>query len=183
MPRKPPASPITFKQQSLANFFSSPIQQASGSSPVKQPHKPRRRVATLEPESASSDNSDIAGIKFEPEVINLSEEDASPRRPKANGTSQSQRIVGSDDDEDSELNLGSKKRVEKKKKSKKLRKRKQVIEESGSEEEEEVQPKRRKFVKGVRPSSPEEDDIDEVEEHRESVFLEHRPSRGSMDVV
>ena len=182
MPRKPPASPITFKQQSLASFFSSPIQQASSSSPVKQPHKPRR-VATLEPESTSSDNSDIAGIKFEPEVINLSEEDASPRRPKANRTSQSQRIVGSDDDEDSEFKLGSKKRVEKKKNSKKLRKRKQVIEESESEEEEEVQPKKRKFVKGVRPSSPEEDDIDEVEEHRESVFLEHRPSSGSMDVV
>ena len=46
-------------------------------------------------------------------------------------------------------------------------KRKQVNEESGSEE---LRPKKRRFIKGIRPSSPEEDEDDilnEVEEHRE----------------
>ena len=181
MPRKPPPSPVKSKQQTLAGFFSSPVRKASSSSPAKRTHGSRRRVPTPEPESASSDDSDVAGIKFEPEIFDLSEEDSSPRRPKANGTSPSRRIVGSDDDEDSELNLRSMKRA---KKNKKLGKRKQVIEESESEEE--VQPKKRKFMRGVRPPSPEEDDVDildEVEEHRESVFRVHQPFRCSGDVL
>lgn len=182
MPRKPPPSPVKSKQQTLAGFFSSPVRKASGSSPAKRTHGSRRRVPTPEPESASSDDSDVAGIKFEPEIFDLSEEDSSPRRPKANGTSPSRRIVGSDDDEDSELNLRSMKRA---KKNKKLGKRKQVIEESESEEE--VQPKKRKFMRGIRPPSPpEEDDVDildEVEEHRESVFRVHQPFRCSGDVL
>lgn len=172
MPRKAPStSPVKLKQKTLTGFFSSP--PAESPSPKKAPRRakaPKRRVPSpeSEKEAVDSDNSDVRRIKFEKEVIALSEDEDSPRRP-GKRTLKSRQAVSDSEESASE----SKERLKSKRlriRKQRLGKRKQVVEESDSEEE--LKPKKRKLVKGNRPSSPEdtgdEDILDEMERHRRS---------------
>lgn len=162
-------------QATLTSFFSSPPSKI----PVTPKVRNRKRVPTLssESEGTESDASDVGAIQFEPEVIDLSDGDESPRRPMAKRRTRRIRADSNSADE-AEIHIShscssqDKSRGSLRRKSRRIGKRKQVNEESGSEE---LRPKKRKFIKGVRPSSPEEDEDDilnEVEEHRKfSLYI------------
>jgi hypothetical protein len=176
--------PRNLKQKTLVGFLSSPpagSPTAFPASPTSQRPKPRarKRGRVVSPESdhyavnndARSDGSDVDAVRFEPKVIDLSDEDESPRRPRTiRRTPHVRTDSTSQDEEKSAASSGGSVRYETRRKSRRVGKRKQV-EDSGSEEA--TQPKKRKFVKGVRPSSPEEDDdniLNEVDEHCELLL-------------
>jgi hypothetical protein len=185
MPRKAESSsPSKLKQKTLVGFFSSPPASfPTSQTPKRAKPKSRKRGRVVSPESesdydvdnkaAGSDDSDVGAIHFEPEVIDVCDEDESPRRPRA--IRQKPRLGAESSNSDEKNNYAALPGVSSmnktRRKSGRFGKRKQVEEDSGSEEE--VQPKKRKFIKGVRPSSPEEDEedlLDEVDEHREHLL-------------
>jgi hypothetical protein len=141
--------------------------------------KDRRRGRVVSPESESdddlhrdptgSDGSNVGAVHFEPE--DLSDEDESPRRPTAVRRTLRVRAASSNSDEGNKSVTHSVQPSKNKaqRKSGRFGKRKQI--EDDSEAEDEVQPKKRKFVKGIRPSSSEEDEdfLDELDEHREHL--------------
>lgn len=181
MPRKAESSsPTKLKQKTLIGFLgSSPAASSSGFSMQtfkRAQSKAQKRGRVVSPESdsgpgnntAESDGSDVGAVHFEPEVIDLSDEDESPRRPRTKRRTPRVRAESSSPDEKSVATSGGSLRYGTRRKSKNIGKRKHVEDDSGSEDA--GRPKMRKFVKGVRPSSPEEDDndlLDEVDEHRE----------------
>lgn len=178
--KAPSSSPKKSGQSSLTSFFSSPPQgspKVSGTQKrPKTKTRKQRRVATPESdnEDAGSDSGDVAAICFEPEVIDLSDVDESPRRPTAKRLTR--RVVMADSDSADEVEIldvkpdshqERKARKSSRRKGKRIEKRKKPA--LGSKSEEDRQPKKRKFIKGVRPSSPSEDEEDilnEVEEDR-----------------
>lgn len=179
MPRNATQSPQKLKQKTLTGFFSSPLAE-SPARKTKMKHRKtktqtRERVETPEPQhlDVDGDDSDVGAIKFEPEVIDLSDEDESPRRP---GTKRQARHVEADSDslnEDAVTNVDSERSLSKNgknlgRKSRRIQKRKHK---ENIESEDSAQPKRRRFIKGTRPPTPEEDEdiADEVEAHREHV--------------
>src|ERR1700729_2850352 len=94
MPRKAESSsPKKLKQKTLIGFLSSspagPSAAPTPQTPKRAKPKARKRRRVASPESdqdadhntASSDGSDVGAVHFEPEVIDLSDEDESPRRP------------------------------------------------------------------------------------------------------
>lgn len=191
MPRKAKVSAKPPKQKTLATFFNSPSK--SKFTQPETPPKPKplktgstqtskqRRVTNhdsapqIDGEDSSDDGSDVAAIRFEPEVIELSDENASPRRPmtqrhvpRPRGSS----VILDEEDAHSAVSDESdaKKATQRKKK---LGKRKFILDQSDSQEEEEIQPRKRKLVKGVRPPSEEKDDdiMDEVDEHCKSQLF------------
>ena len=189
MPRKAKQSNKPLKQQTLNSFLNSSPKNATPSPPKAKSlkaktgshHARKLHAASPQPldsnEESEGDSSDVAAIKFEPDVIELSDEDASPRRPSTQRRgiplTQAGVVVLDDDDEDSiffSRNGGSDSKL---RKNVKLGKRKQVEESSSESEEKEVQPRRRKLIKGTRPPSIESDDEDlmeEVEEHRKHLL-------------
>ncbi|KAH7926318.1 hypothetical protein BV22DRAFT_1033035 [Leucogyrophana mollusca] len=164
MPRKAKesASPKKFKQGTLTGY----LQSSPHSSPAKQSSsQTKRRKRALTPSSSgnsSSDggaDSDVGAIHFESKVIVLSDEEQSPRRPKVKKRRKeldtASLSVASILDADSDSN-----KTLARSKSKKGKARRIV------ESEEDTRPRRSRFVKGVRPSSPEVDDIaDDIDEN------------------
>jgi hypothetical protein len=186
MPRKPgSSSPSKLKQKTLVGFLSSSPPAAPIPQTPKRANKlkARKRGRFVSPESESdvdlhknatgSDGSDVGAVHFEPE--DLSDENESPRRPTTVRRTPRVKAESSNSDEENKSAAPSVEPSKNKtrRKSSRFGKRKQVVEDSGSDEEEELQPKKRKFVKGVRPSSPEEDEediLDEVDEHRKHML-------------
>ncbi|KIM87118.1 hypothetical protein PILCRDRAFT_300520 [Piloderma croceum F 1598] len=180
MPRKAgSSSPSKLKQKTLVGFLSSSPAAVPTPQTPKRANKPkvRKRGRVVSPESESdvdlhkngtgSDGSDVGAVHFEPE--DLSDENESPRRPTAMRRTPRVRAESSNSDEENKSAAPSVEPSKNKtrRKSSRFGKRKQVEEDSESEDE--LQPKKRKFVKGVRPSSPEDDEediLDEVDEHR-----------------
>ena len=142
---------LGMKQQTLTGFL--------GSSPLRSPPKnlssKRKRARKISSSSSSPlDNtkdtdSDVGAIRFEPEAIEISDEDHSPRRPK-----QSKSLVGAHaiprrttSDESLEETLA----VPRNRKGK----NKVVL-----DSDDDARPRKRKLIKGIRPPTPEEDDND-----------------------
>lgn len=183
--------PKRLKQKSLLGFFepSSPTQSEPGSSRNSQSQKsptirraPRRRRAAVESDPPSdgdsgSTSSDVGGIGFEPQVIEVSsdedEPEKSPRRPTA--TQRKTRKLRADSvertpvvisDSGEEDNIGVPV-VWKHKAADTKGKRKRTVLDSDSEG---AVPRKSKLVKGVRPPTPDENDEDllqEVDEKRD----------------
>lgn len=100
-------------------------------------------------DKAQDADSDVGAIHFEPEVVEISDEDHSPRRPKKRKS-----LVGAHaipvrtiSDESLEETIG----VPRYRKGK--NKNKVVL-----DSEDDTRPRKRKLVKGIRPPTPEEDD-------------------------
>ncbi|KAG1753462.1 hypothetical protein EDB19DRAFT_831191 [Suillus lakei] len=155
------------KQKTLGDFlFPSSPPPISPPAPVKK-RQAKRKHKVIAVESDDSDDlaqdSDVGAIKFEPEVIEVSDEDDSPRRPSTKRRKKSLVVTDSLPDvaaSDSSLedHIGIPTRWKGSKKGE--RKRKAI-----ADSEDESQPRRRKLVKGARPPSPEESAIDEVDEN------------------
>ena len=181
-------TPKRLKQKSLLGFFepSSPTQPEASSSKKAQPRKSpaakrraapsQRRRAAVESDPPSdgdsgSTSSDVGGIDFEPQIIEVSsDEDApekSPRRPTA--TQRKTRKLRADSVERTPVVISSSGEEEnigvpvvwKHKTADKKSKRKRTVLDSESEE---APPRKSKLVKGVRPPTPEEDDADLLQE-------------------
>lgn len=171
------------KQQTLTSFLPSSPQRGppspTNSKSRKLPISSQRTASARKPvpvpvdnnEDSDGDTSDVDAIQFEPDVIELSDEDASPRRPttQRRGVPATQaRGLKLDDDSGDLFSTRSDSSISESRKKVRLGKRKQVVELSESEEEA-VQPRRRKLIKGTRPPSVDsdgEDLMEEVEEHR-----------------
>ncbi|KZP19459.1 hypothetical protein FIBSPDRAFT_827984 [Athelia psychrophila] len=171
------------KQQTLTSFLPSSPQRGppspTNSKSRKLPISSQRTASARKPvpvpvdnnEDSDGDTSDVDAIQFEPDVIELSDEDASPRRPttQRRGVPATQaRGLKLDDDSGDLFSTRSDGSISESRKKVRLGKRKQVVELSESEEEA-VQPRRRKLIKGTRPPSVDsdgEDLMEEVEEHR-----------------
>lgn len=160
-------SPKKMKQKALTDFLcpSSPP-PISPPAPVKKRQvKRKHKVIALDSDTGDDleQDSDVGAIKFEPEVIDVNDEDDSPRRPSTRRLKRSlvitdslPDVVASDDSLEDRIGIpviwkGSKKGK---------RKRKAIVDSDG-----ESQPRRRKLVKGARPPSPEGSVIDEVDEN------------------
>lgn len=171
------------KQKTLTSFLNGSAQLAISTPAKSKTRKPpvssqRPRVERapspkfMETNGESDDDSSgIAAIRFEPEV-DLSDEDASPRRPTARRrgglATQAHEVKLDDDEKDDFFSTRSDSSSSEYRKDIRLGKRKQVTELSESEDEH-VQPRRRKLIKGTRPLSIDSDDenlLEEVEEHR-----------------
>ncbi|KAH8106967.1 hypothetical protein BXZ70DRAFT_1028583 [Cristinia sonorae] len=190
MPKKPRVP----TQKTLHDFLpsnSSPVRPAANTESIGHPlssplHKKQRKTKkTRAIQSDGSDTgsldstSDIGAIPFEPDVIEISdsEEEAksSPRRPRAPRRVRGNRARSSEDDAEpfagisEEDNIGLP--VTWKDKGKVVEKqRKRVVEDSDAEED--IQPKRRKFIRGSRPLTPEPTDL--MEELDEDKILDTR---------
>ncbi|KZT09438.1 uncharacterized protein LAESUDRAFT_694923 [Laetiporus sulphureus 93-53] len=125
-----------------------------------------------------SQSSDVGDIHFEPQAPDVAgdNEDESPRRPKTQRLRRRMRSVTSDD----ENNVASQATSEDEAESPvtwrgnvRKGKRKQTLILGDSDEEE--QPlRKRKLVKGVRPASPEENEVDLLDEVDEDKIVESR---------
>ncbi|GJE90811.1 hypothetical protein PsYK624_069550 [Phanerochaete sordida] len=187
-----PKGKKVLKQMSLTEYLgsSSPPPEPSSSKKAKPPPSPakpanRKRAAASKrraPESdapsdddSGSTSSNVGGIAFEPEVIDISTSDEdvddSPKRPpatqrktrkrRAESTERSPVVVHTDSD-DEEVGVP----VTWKGKGKAAGKRKRAVVDS---DDENPRPRKSKLVKGVRPPTPEtaeENLADEVEEER-----------------
>ncbi|KIJ69366.1 hypothetical protein HYDPIDRAFT_80164 [Hydnomerulius pinastri MD-312] len=168
MPRRANTKESTnrLKQQTLVGFLNS----SPPSSPAKLfpttpgPSKRKRKPPTPSTEGsqsgdgADSADSDVGAIQFEPEVIDVSDGEESPRRPKRR---KSQVVTdGLPEHAVSDISLQENSGVPARWKGKKGKAK--AVEDS----DEESQPRRSKFTKGIRPPTPEEDDVlDDVDEN------------------
>lgn len=126
-------------------------------------------------EDGGDSSSDPGKIHFEPEVVSVSDSEeevkSSPRRPAASQAKKRRRVANSDDEgvvvvstDTEDENIGVP--VRWKGKAKEVKGKPTVVH---SDSEEEEQPRRRKLVKGIRPPTPEEDDLmAEVDESSQS---------------
>ncbi|KAG2368606.1 hypothetical protein BDR07DRAFT_1325025 [Suillus spraguei] len=160
------------KQKTLGDFLfsSSPTPPTSPPTPgpvKKRQAKQKHRIIALD--SDTSDNfaqdSDVGAIKFEPEVIDVSDEDDSPRRPSTRRLKKSLIVTDSlpdvaASDDSLEDRIGIPIRWKGDNKGKRKRKRTAI-----ADSDDESQPRKRKLVKGARPPSPEGSIIDEVDEN------------------
>ncbi|KAI6005918.1 hypothetical protein EDD15DRAFT_2214729 [Pisolithus albus] len=151
------------KQKTLAGF----VHSSPPSSPQHPLAKRKRRAPTTSDSEESSpsssdendDDSDVEAIRFEPEAAGISDEDASPRRPKRKRVHLTVDNLGKQHSDDDEVNVGIPVRWKGKSKRK-------VVVDSDSE----PQPRRSRLVKGARPPTP-DDEEDEVDQ---SHILENR---------
>lgn len=185
-PRKaaPKTTPNKLRQTTLHNFTSSspPPPTPAKKKPTQTPRK--RRVKTPPPppqdelevdEGELDSESDVAAIRFEPKVINLTsddsssssssqqEEEDSPKRPT---TSRLKRKIRASSEEDSDVQIiGTRSKG-------KGRLRRNSDNRSGSEEDElRVVAKKPRLMKGVRPEKEDDEDLlDEVDEERMSIL-------------
>ncbi|KAG2157136.1 hypothetical protein DEU56DRAFT_763238 [Suillus clintonianus] len=158
-------SPKKMKQRTLADcLFPSSPPPSSPPAPVKK-RQAKRKPKIIAIDSDESDDvaqdSDVGAIKFEPEVIDISDQDDSPRRPTSKRRKKSLVItdnfpVAAASDDSLEDHIGIPTRWKGNKKGK----RKAI-----ADSDDESQPRKRKLVKGARPPSPEGSVIDEVDEN------------------
>ncbi|KAG0707720.1 hypothetical protein DFH29DRAFT_895079 [Suillus ampliporus] len=169
MPRKasnsPYASPKKMKQKTLTGFLfpSSPPASPPPTPVKKRQEKRKHEVLTIDSEESddTAHDSDVGAIRFEPEIIDVSDEDDSPRRPSTKRRKKSLVVTDSLPDvagSDGSLEDGI--GIPIRWKGSKRGKRKAI-----ADSDDESQPRRRKLVKGARPPSPEESVIDEVDEN------------------
>ncbi|KIJ17435.1 hypothetical protein PAXINDRAFT_10268 [Paxillus involutus ATCC 200175] len=170
MPRRDKASqsPKKYKQKTLIGFLNSSPPSSPG--PSKRKREPIPPPTHLEVEAGSED-SDVGAIHFEPEIMDISDEDQSPRRPKRKKS-----IVVTDTIPERELSDDS---LEENIKMPVRWKGKKGKAKAIHDSEEDAQPRRRKLIKGVRPPTPQEDSVlDEVDENQ---ILESRfRARGKL---
>ncbi|KAH0830589.1 hypothetical protein J3R83DRAFT_2044 [Lanmaoa asiatica] len=174
--RRTNSPPQKYKQQTLFGFLgSSPPSSPSDlfpKSPSPGPSKRKRTGKISSPLSSYSDkaqdtDSDVGAIHFEPEVIDISDEDHSPRRPKKRKS-----LVGahaipirtvSDESLEETIRVPQYRRG----------KNKVVL-----DSEDDTRPRKRKLIKGIRPPTPEEDD--DILEAGNQVLESRLRSRGKM---
>ncbi|KIK31177.1 hypothetical protein PISMIDRAFT_85451 [Pisolithus microcarpus 441] len=154
------------KQKTLAGFVHSSPPSSPQTKQHSLPNRKRRAPTTSDSEesspSSSDENdvdSDVEAIRFEPEAAGISDEDASPRRPKRKRVHLTVDNLGKQHSDDDEEKVGIPVRWKGKSKRK-------VVVDSDSE----PQPRRSRLVKGARPSTP-DDEEDEVDQ---SHILENR---------
>jgi hypothetical protein len=198
MPAKRKTSPPKFelRQQTLAPFLSSsPSRPAPKNAPAitvstgnknssKLKRSKIRKRRDPSPDESDGETSDVAGIQFEPEVIDLTDDDelASPRISRAK--KRKTRLVETDSDsnaaadETKEEDIGVPVRWKGRRNGKIQR-----VKDSDSDEP----PRKRKLVKGERPPTPEgSDDIeDEVDEAGQpfTFFLCYLGQRFRLDII
>ncbi|KAG1878062.1 hypothetical protein DFJ58DRAFT_712696 [Suillus subalutaceus] len=151
------------KQRTLGDFLfpSSPAPISPPAPPAKRKHK----AIALDSDTSDdlAQDSDVGAIKFEPEVIDVSDEGDSPRRPSTRRLKKSLVVTDSlpdvaASDDSLEDHIGIPMRWKGSNKGKKKRK-------AIADSDDESQPRKRKLVKGARPPSPEGSVIDEVDEN------------------
>lgn len=196
------------KQRSLLGYFESSSPSRPEASSSKKPRlslspkiakrkrsaPTKRRAVESDPPSddGGSTSSDVGGIAFEPQVVEISsdEEDAevSPKQPTATQRKTRKRraesaertpvIVSSDSGEERiGVPITWKGKAKAKAQDPKGKRKRAVLD---SDSDEDPQPRKSKLVKGARPPTPETDDEDllqEVEEERES------PSKPNLDLA
>lgn len=167
------SSPKKMKQKTLGDFLltSSPP-PISPPAPVKKRQvKQEHKVIALDSDTCDDleQDSDVGAIKFEPQVIDVSDEDDSPRRPSARRFKKSfvvtdslPDMAASDDSLEDHIGIPIAWKGSKKGK----RKRKAI-----ADSDDESQPRKRKLIKGARPPSPEGSVIDEVDENGKHCLL------------
>lgn len=178
-------TPRPLKQRDLFGFFEPPSPSTSRKSKATPPRKKRggRRNSDEDIPSetrSGSTSSNVGGIRFEPKVIEISDSsdvEDSPKRPRATQRktrrfraesvekSSGSASKATEEDEEEEL-VGVP--VTWKGKGREVKgKRKRAVVDSDSEDS--LRPRRRKLVKGVRPPTPEVDDLlEEVDEKSRS---------------
>lgn len=200
MPRekRPRRTPRTRSQKSIESYpgFSAP--QPSTAGPTNEPYERRRdkahkskgnpskvqkhtlsRSSPAQEEDGSSYSSDVGAIPFESNTIEISEDEddekSSSKRPKTTQRRLRLRRAGSEEVGDmNDLNEETVGVPVTWKGKGRAGKRKQATISSSSDED--PQPRRKKFTKGVRPSTPEASDLrDEVDEHS----ADHHSDMGS----
>jgi hypothetical protein len=165
-------SPKKMKQKTLTGFLvSSSPPPSSPPAPVKRQARRNPTIATFDSDESESveQDSDVDAIKFEPEVIDVSDEDDSPRRPIRSTKRHKKFHAETDDLPDAaesdgslEDGIGIPMRWKGNQKGKR-----RAIEDS----DDESQTRRRKFVKGARPPSPEESVMGEIDKNRKLNLL------------
>lgn len=145
-----------FKQQTLLGFIdSSPPSSPSNSSPKSPSPGPSKRKRARKISSSSSTHSDkvqdtdsdVGAIHFEPEVVEISDEDHSPRRPKKRKS-----LVGA---HAIPTRTVSEKSLEETIGIPRYRKGKNKV---VLDSDDDTRPRKSKLIKGIRPPTPEEDD-------------------------
>ncbi|KIL00117.1 hypothetical protein PAXRUDRAFT_821997 [Paxillus rubicundulus Ve08.2h10] len=158
-----------YEQKTLIDFLNSSPPSSPG--PSKRKREPIPPPTHPEEVVSGSEDSDVGAIHFDPEILDVSDEDQSPRRPKRRKSIVVVDTVPEHELSDDSLEENIKVSVRWKGKKGKAK----TIYDS----EEDVQPRRRKLIKGVRPPTPEEQSVlDEVDENQ---ILESRfRARGKM---
>jgi hypothetical protein len=160
-------SPKKMKQKTLGDFLlpSSPAPISPPAPVRKKQAKQKHKNIALDSDTSDdlAQDSDVGAIKFEPEVIDVSDEDDSPRRPSTRRLKKSLVVTDSlldviASDSSSEDRIGIPLRWKGSNKGKNKRK-------AIADSDDESQPRKRKLVKGARPPSPEGNVIDEVNEN------------------
>jgi hypothetical protein len=162
-------SPKKMKQKTLGDFLlpSSPAPISPPAPVRKKQAKQKHKNIALDSDTSDdlAQDSDVGAIKFEPEVIDVSDEDDSPRRPSTRRLKKSLVVTDSlldviASDSSLEDRIGIPLRWKGSNKGKNKRK-------AIADSDDENQPRKRKLVKGARPPSPEGNVIDEVDENGE----------------
>ena len=182
---KPPADPKTEPPTSRRK---SGTKRKRTRSPKKRRRKAARRESPLEESGGDSDTEGLQAIRFESQEeethtggstieVTSSEEDeetliVSPSRPKRTATQAKRRVRASSGSSDSDVEaIGGSAGAPRKGKRRLKRRLMSSDEENATETEEEgvPSPKKRRLIKGLKPSTSEEeiDLLDEVDEHRE----------------
>lgn len=150
------SSPQKFKQQTLFGFLSS-SPPSSPSTLLPNNHRPgsskRKRTRKISSSSSSHSDkaldtdSDVGAIHFEPKLVDISDEDHSPRRPKGRKSLAGAHAIPTRTMSDESLEETIEEPRYRKGKNK-------VVLDS----EDDTRPRKRKLIKGRRPPTPEEDD-------------------------
>ncbi|KAF8136382.1 hypothetical protein EV363DRAFT_1319438 [Boletus edulis] len=142
--------------------------QHSCSCPAKR--KRTRKLSSSSSNNVKDSDSDVNAIRFVPETVDeISDEDHSPRRPKSSKTLVGAHAIptraASDESLDEPL-LAPRNRK---------RKHKVVL-----DSEDDRRPRKRKLIKGIRPSTPEEEEEDDILDAENQVLENRLRSRGKM---
>lgn len=137
------------KQQTLVGFLNtSPPSSPSNPSPGPSMRKRTRKVSGHSDATLDTD-SDVAAIRFEPKLVDTSDQEPSPRRPKWRkslaGAHTIPTLAASDNSLEETTSVPRHRKA-----------KNNVVLDS----EDDTRPRKRKLIKGVRPPTPEEEDDD-----------------------
>lgn len=185
-PRKKQASGSSNLKQKTLDGFVAP--EAPSSPPAPSAGQKRKRVASshsasrraLARESEDSDSEGVETIRFEPRRVNFSSDDeighgSSPRRPKRSkkstalpsraASSQERSIDSSSDSDEVEI-------VEPRTTGRRGKQSiKRPVQDDEGHESDEERPRMRRLRKGIRPATPDEELMDEVNEDGQLHFI------------